>query len=215
MFLFNNKDGFIINHKQLSINIFFLDLHSVLQRIKVNLNKNNLKHILLNRQQNLIYPVYRVINRLIDILTDIKEIFAHYYEESSLEIPDNNQSLKKSFLYRYIIEIILSLTYFFSTLCFKLYLSCLMILKLLNLHKTLFTYLFINTQKGQLQHSEQVYLTQGLGFFVFSQKLLIYYFRLGQLRVNDSPEGLESWPRRGQKMDKSFCEKTNKHGSWV
>ena len=81
----------------------------------MNLNKNNLKHILFNRQQNLIYPVYRVINRLIDILTDIKEIFAHYYGESSLEIPDNNYHLESEeifFLYRYIIEIILSLTCF-------------------------------------------------------------------------------------------------------
>ena len=33
------------------------------------------------------------------------------------------------------------------------------------------------------------------GFFVFSQQLLIGYVRLGQIRVNDCPAGLENWLR--------------------
>ncbi len=44
------------------------------------------------------------------------------------------------------------------------------------------------------------------GFVVFSQQLLI--LRLGQVSVNDCPSGLENWPCRGQKQEKSYCENT-------
>ena len=34
------------------------------------------------------------------------------------------------------------------------------------------------------------------GFFVFSHKRMMGYFRLGYVRVKECPEVLENWPRK-------------------